>query len=162
MRPHFPQDRQFRPIRRRQVLAIIAAGLAGLAAPVFLRARQTLRTIAIGLTPAVLSDDLELLSTSKSYLETTIGRSVQLVLRKTYQEITAVLVSGQLDAAWICGYPYVAFRDRLEVVPAPIWRGNPLYQSYLITRKDNPATSLDDLNAGVTHSPTQIAILVIS
>lgn len=43
-----------------------------------------------------------------------------------------MLVSGQLNAAWICGYPFVQYRDRLDLIATPSWNGKPLYQSYLI------------------------------
>jgi phosphonate transport system substrate-binding protein len=90
-----------------------------------------------------------LLSALKTYLETATGRSVKLVLRRTYQEITTLLVSSQLDAAWICGYPFVAFRDRLDLLAAPIWRGKPLYQSYIIAGKGSAPASVEDLRGSV-------------
>ena len=94
---------------RRAVLGSLSALLAPLPA---LKAAETLR---FGLTPVFLSDDLQLLADLKAYLETATGSPVELVTRRTYQEITALLVAGQLDAAWICGFPYVAFRDRLTL-----------------------------------------------
>jgi phosphonate transport system substrate-binding protein len=76
-----------------------------------------------GLTPVFLSNDLELLGHLRAYLEAKLGGPVELVSRRTYQEITALLVSGQVHAAWICGYPYVQFRDKLELVATPSWQG---------------------------------------
>jgi phosphonate transport system substrate-binding protein len=104
-----------------------------------------------GLTPVFLSNDLELLSRLRSYLERVVGGPVRLVTRRTYQEITSLLVSGQLDAAWICGYPFVAYRPQLALVAVPLWRGQPLYRSYLIAGRDREASSLDDLKAD-THA----------
>jgi phosphonate transport system substrate-binding protein len=86
-----------------------------------------------GLTPVFLSNDLELLGHLRAYLEAKLGGPVELVSRRTYQEITALLLSGQVHAAWICGYPFVQFRDELELVATPSWQGAPLYRSYLIT-----------------------------
>jgi len=85
-----------------------------------------------GLTPVFLSNDLELLGHLRSYLSERMRGPVELVTRRTYQEITAMLVSGQLQAAWICGYPFVQYRPDLELVATPSWHGKPLYQSYLI------------------------------
>jgi phosphonate transport system substrate-binding protein len=85
-----------------------------------------------GLTPVFLSDDLELLWQLQGYLASKLGGSVELVSRRTYQEITALLVSGQIHAAWICGYPYVQYKADLDLVATPSWNGMPLYQSYLI------------------------------
>jgi phosphonate transport system substrate-binding protein len=87
----------------------------------------------------------------KAYLSRAIGRPVHLISRRTYQEITALLISRQVDAGWICGYPFVAYRSDLALVAVPIWRGKPLYQSYLICRSDLKAESLADL-AGTIHA----------
>jgi phosphonate transport system substrate-binding protein len=109
------------------------------------------RGITFGLTPVFLSNDLDLTDRLGAYLSRTCGTSVQLVTRRTYQEITSLLVSGQLDAAWICGYPYVVFRDQLELVAVPVWRRQPLYQSYIIVPDARPATDIADL-AGDVHA----------
>nr|WP_083255831.1 PhnD/SsuA/transferrin family substrate-binding protein [Methylobrevis pamukkalensis] len=106
-------------------------------------------TLRFGLTPVFLSSDLELLARLETYLGTATGYPVELVTRRTYQEITTLLVSGELDAAWICGYPYVAFRDRLSLVAVPVWRGRPLYQSYLIVASGRAARAIGDLEGEV-------------
>lgn len=138
-----------RSVRRRTALGIMGGGLASLALPRLAGAQETEQPLSVGLTPVFLNNDVELLSALKSYLETAAERPVKLVLRRTYEEITTLLVSGQLDAAWICGYPYVTFRDRLELLAVPVWRGRPLYQSYIITGTDNPSASASDLRGSV-------------
>lgn len=85
-----------------------------------------------GLTPVFLSNDLELLTHLRNYLASKMGSPVELISRRTYQEITALLVSGQVHAAWICGYPYIQYKTDLDLVATPSWHGKPLYQSYLI------------------------------
>jgi phosphonate transport system substrate-binding protein len=107
--------------------------------------------IRFGLTPVFLTDDLMLLDRLKIYLEAACDSSVHLVTRRTYQEITALLVSGQLDAAWICGFPYVVYRNALELVAIPVSRGRPEYQSYLISRMGRRYSGLPDL-AGDVHA----------
>jgi phosphonate transport system substrate-binding protein len=102
-----------------------------------------------GLTPVFLTNDLELLTRLKAYLSRKTGRDVQLVQRRTYEEITALLLSGQLDGAWICGYPFAQFRQQLSLVAVPIWRGKPLYQSYLIAPKGRLAKGIDDLKGDI-------------
>ncbi|OHV17584.1 phosphonate ABC transporter substrate-binding protein [Methylorubrum extorquens] len=101
--------------------------------------------LKFGLTPVCLTSDLELLAHLRSYLERFLARPVRLVTRRTYQEITALLVSGQLDAAWICGFPAIEYRTRLAISAVPIWRGKSLYQSYLIADRSRTADDLDDL-----------------
>lgn len=135
-----------KPGRRR---FIIAAGLA--AAGSGLRVRAEAPSLTFGLTPVFLSNDQELLRLIRGYLEAATGAQVALVQRRTYQEITAMLLAGQIDAAWICGYPFVRHRDALALVAVPVWRGRPVYQSYLIARAGRGAATLGDL-AGDIHA----------
>lgn len=107
-------------------------------------------TIRFGLTPVFLTSDLELLGRLQAYLEKSTGRPVSLVTRRTYQEITALLISRQLDAAWICGYPFIANRPQLQLAAVPIWRGRPLYQAYVIVGADRTnIREFDDLKGDI-------------
>lgn len=81
----------------------------------------------------------------RAYLERATGRSIELVSRRTYQEVTTLLVARELDAAWICGYPFVRFRSALKLLAVPIWQGRPLYQSYIITQANRAAHDVVDL-----------------
>jgi phosphonate transport system substrate-binding protein len=103
--------------------------------------------LQFGLTPVFLTNDLELLTQLKSYLTRKCGTEVQLVQRRTYEEITTLMLSGQLDAAWICGYPFAQYRSDLALVAVPLWRGKPLYQSYIIVPADRDVSSIDDLGS---------------
>lgn len=107
--------------------------------------------LSFGLTPVFLDSDVELLAQLQTYLERRTGRPVELVKRRTYQEITALLISGQLDAAWICGFPFVQFEDRLSLLAVPVYRGQPLYQSYIIVHAGDPAARFEDLR-GSSHA----------
>ena len=132
---------------RRQLLA----GLAGAGALTLFAGRSlaTSGEVRFGLTPVFLTSDLELLTQLRSYLSAALGRPVTLVTRRTYQEITALLLSGQLDAAWICGYPFIQYRERLSLVAVPVWRGRPLYQSYLIVDQDRTVAGITDLRGDI-------------
>lgn len=142
-------DRAFaHGLNRRAFLLLSAAGAAVL--PQVSRAQnKSVEPILFGLTPVFLNNDLELLGALRSYLETATGRPVELVTRRTYQEVTALLVSGQLDAAWICGYPYLQFKDKLELVAVPEWNGKPYYQSYLIVSAEREADDVRDLKGDI-------------
>ncbi|MGI9382461.1 MAG: PhnD/SsuA/transferrin family substrate-binding protein [Methyloligellaceae bacterium] len=120
-------------------MALLAAGSRTLASG----------DLRFGLTPVFLTNDLELLERLQSYLANMTGRTVRLIQRRTYQEITALLISGQLDAAWICGYPYIRYRDQLQLLALPVWNGRPLYQSYLIVDDDRAAKDIGDLRGDI-------------
>jgi phosphonate transport system substrate-binding protein len=105
--------------------------------------------IRFGLTPVFLNNDLELLARLQSYLSRSTGHEVALVQRRTYEEITSLLLSGQLTAAWICGYPFVAATADLSLVAVPVWRGKPLYQSYIIVDADRAIARLEELRDDV-------------
>lgn len=138
-----------REVSRRVALAglgAIGVSAGALAMPAVVRARSP---VTFGLTPVFLDSDLELLDLLTRYFAARIGQPVRLVKRRTYQEITAMLLSGQLDAAWICGFPYVQYRDRLSLMAVPIYQGRPLYRSYLIVGKDRPVTSMANLRGDI-------------
>lgn len=132
---------------RRRFVAGAAAGM--LSAVAIKGAVGAETTFKFGLTPVFLTSDLELLSHLKFYLSASMGGPVELVTRRTYQEITALLVSGQVQAAWICGYPYVQFRDELDLVATPVWQGQSLYQSYLIAAAGREAEGWANLEDDV-------------
>jgi phosphonate transport system substrate-binding protein len=130
--------------------ATLALGIGAVATAVSGRStRAQGESFKFGLTPVFLSNDLELLAALRSYLSNAIGEAVELVNRRTYQEITALLVSGQIHSAWICGYPYVQFKPDLDLVATPVWHGRPLYQSYLIASADRIADDWTALNGDI-------------
>lgn len=105
--------------------------------------------IRFGLTPVFLTNDLELLGRLQSYLQRATGHPVELITRRTYQEITALLTSRQLDAAWICGFPYVVHRTELQLVAVPLWHHKPLYQSYLIVDRERKGSGILNLRGDI-------------
>ena len=136
--------------RRKLLLRTAAAAVAGfIARPAWGSAAGD--PIRFALTPVFLTSDLELLERLKSYLEAATGRPVQLVTRRTYQEITALLVSGQVDGGLDLRLSVCRLRAQLALVAVPVWRGKPLYQSYLIADARTEAPSIDDL-AGDIHA----------
>ena len=132
-------------MHRRNLLATGVAAAVSAAMPAWTEPPG----LIFGLTPVFLTNDQELLHLIRSYLEAATGSRVQLVQRRTYQEITAMLLAGQIDAAWICGYPYVRHRAELALVAVPVWHGQPLYRSYLIGRPEREADTLADLRGDI-------------
>ncbi len=135
-------------ISRRRFVAIAGAALSVLPAA---GARSATQPVRFGLTPVFLDSDVELLNTLKSYLTRAVGQDVELFKRRTYQEITLMLLSGEIDAAWICGFPFVRYQEKLSLLGVPLYKGQPLYQSYIIVNTSNPATTIEELR-GQTHA----------
>lgn len=131
---------------RRATLRAIVGAAACLSAPAI---AQRSRPVQVGLTPVFLTSDLELLGNLQTYLEIAWKCEVQLLTRRTYQEITTLLVTDQIDAAWICGYPYVQYRDRLNLLAVPLWQGQPLYRSYVIVEASRTAETFDQLKGDI-------------
>jgi phosphonate transport system substrate-binding protein len=106
--------------------------------------------VRIGLTPVFLDDQVSFLSQWRAWLEDRLGRSVSFVQRGNYREVVDLLRNGKIDFAWLCGYPYVRYRRELKLVAVPLWRGRPLYQSYLIVpADDNRSRTLADLKGRI-------------
>lgn len=133
---------------RRQFIGLLGGSTVFAVTPPFNQAYPA-ASLNFGLTPVFLNNDIELLTRLKAYLSRKTGRDVQLVQRRTYEEITALLLSGQLDGAWICGYPFAQFRQQLSLIAVPVWRGKPLYQSYLIAPRGRLVTGIDDLKGDI-------------
>ena len=121
---------------------LIGAGIAFASEPV--RA-ATANSVSFGITPLFLDSDIELLGMMEQYLVNQLQRPVELVKRRTYQEITTMLLSGLLDAAWICDDPYVQHEDQLALLAVPLYHREPLYQTYVIVNEVSAARSFDDI-----------------
>lgn len=104
-----------------------------------------------GLTPVFLDNDAVVIEQIRSTLRGAMDRPIELVQRRTYEEITGLLLEGSIDAAWLCGYPFLKHRAALSLIAVPVWRDRPLYRSYLIAMPGDPARGLPDLDGG-THA----------
>jgi phosphonate transport system substrate-binding protein len=125
----------------------VVFGVAALTAP-WVRAQGSL-SFRFALTPVFLDNDAAVIGALRAALASGMGQEIELVQRRTYQEISGALLDGSVDSAWTCGYPYLQHRSDFSLLGVPVWRGNPLYQSYLIVGADDPALGLDDLRGGV-------------
>lgn len=132
-------------IRRRLLLALAALPAWPVAA-----SSGDVAAIRIGLTPVFLDDQVGFLGKWRIWLEQKLGRPVSFIQRGNYREIVDLLRSGKIDFAWLCGYPYVRHRHELHLVAVPLWRSQPLYQSYLIVPSDDIHTkTIADLRSKV-------------
>lgn len=135
------------PARRRALSRLLSLPMLVLASAAPARTKSALR---IGLTPVFLDDQIGFIARWRRYLEEKMARPVGFIQRGNYREIVDLLLTGKLDCAWLCGYPYVRHRHRLRLVATPLWQGKPLYQSYLlVAASDRQYQRLDQLRGKV-------------
>ncbi len=117
-------------MRRRDCLGLLAA----LAWPALGTAAESGpdRTLRIGLTPVILADQAAFLTRWAAYLEERCSVPLRFVARESYQPVLDLLLTQRVDAAWICGYPFVLHERDLSLLAVPSWADEPLYRSYLI------------------------------
>lgn len=131
---------------RRAVLAALGAGVCAVATGA--RAREP--ALRMGLTAVFLDDEVRFLHRWRAYLERRLGRRIEFVQRGRYSETVELLRKGYLDAAWVCGFPYVRFKSELRLLAVPVFEGKPLYRSYLIVpASDSTTRSILDLREKV-------------
>lgn len=129
-------------VNRRRYLA---AGMCGAAAAAVSLPGWGADRLRIGLTPVILADQVAFLSRWGRYLGSRVGIDVEFVARESYQSILDLLFSRQIDAAWICGYPFVRFESGLSLLAVPLYHGQPFYQAYLI-RSKTPVPEIEGWN----------------
>lgn len=85
------------------------------------------------------------------YIGGELGAEVQLIQRKTYEEINEIFGKGEIDLAFICSGPYATGKDiyGFEILATPQVRGSPFYQSYLIVNQASPIHTFEDLRGKV-------------
>lgn len=85
------------------------------------------------------------------YIGEHINQPFQMVHRRTYEEMDALLERGEVKVAFICSSPYVRNRERfgVELLVAPSVNGKAIYHSYIIVHKDSPLKSFEDLKGKV-------------
>ena len=97
--------------------------------------------VLIGTTPVFLDDQAMFLDRWRKYMERRLGRPVGFVQRGSYRDITNLILAGKLDFAWVCGPPYIANRANMILAAVPVFKGKPLYQSYLIVPATDKTTA---------------------
>jgi phosphonate transport system substrate-binding protein len=134
-------------LHRRTLMAGLAATMLGL--PAVLRAQPA--AFRFGLTPVFLDNDWQLLEHLRNHLSAEMSRPVDFVQRRSYKEVTALLLMGEIDAAWLCGYPLLQNIDRLAALALPVWQNAPLYRARVITAAGRVAQDIVDLK-GDAHA----------
>lgn len=97
--------------------------------------------IRFGTTPVFLDNQVALLAQWRRYLQQKLGRPVIFLQRGSYREILDLLLSDAVDAAWLCGYPFVLEEPKLQLVAVPSYQHAPLYRAHLIVPAHDTRTA---------------------
>lgn len=81
------------------------------------------------------------------YVSRKLGRPVEIIQKKTYQEVNDMLERNELDLAFVCSGPYVNGHEKfgMELLVAPLLYGKPFYQAYFIVHRDSTIKDLKEL-----------------
>ncbi len=81
------------------------------------------------------------------YIDERLDKKIVFVDREDYAEINSLLKTSAIDAAFVCGGPYVdGHKDfGMELLVAPKAYGETVYYSYIIVPKESDVKSFDDL-----------------
>ncbi len=98
---------------------------------------------------AVLSPEgtVESYAELADYLGEQLGRPAQIVQRRTYAEVNALIAANEVDIAFVCTSAYVAGHDLsiMDLLVIPEIAGETVYRSALIVPASSPAMSMEDL-----------------
>ncbi len=84
------------------------------------------------------------------YLSQKLGRPVEMVQRRSYAEVNALIRTGEVDLAFVCTSSYLAGRSfGMRLVVAPQVNGEITYTAKLIVPAQSTARSLEDLRGAV-------------
>lgn len=81
------------------------------------------------------------------YVGAKLGRPIELIQKKTYDEVNAMIEKRELDLAFVCSGPYVSGHKKfgMELLVAPLLYGKPFYQAYFIVHKDSSIRDIEGL-----------------
>ena len=106
--------------------------------------------IAVG---AVMSPEgtVESYSDLAAYFAEQLGRPVEVVQRRTYEEINELVASNAVDIAFVCTSAYVAGHDagEMDLLVIPEIGGETVYRSVIIVPAASTAKTIEDLRGGV-------------
>jgi phosphonate transport system substrate-binding protein len=110
------------------------------------------QTLRIGVA-AVLSPEgtVESYAELAKYLGERLGRPAELVQRRTYAEVNALIDAGEVDLAFVCTSAYVRGRaaGSMDLLVVPEIEGSLVYHSSIIVPASSTARSIEDLRGGV-------------
>lgn len=125
------------PVLCAAVVAFLTAGMPAKAAD----------PLRIGMVPdaGATQVSVEEKAPLRAYLETAIGRPVDLIIPTNYNATVEGLGNGSLDIAYLGGLTYIKAHERYGVVPLVQREEDRQFHSLFITQATSPIKSLADL-----------------
>lgn len=129
--------------------SVVALLLFGIQQNAFAQSNQVVKIgVASMITPV---DAVKYYQDVIDHIGEQIKQPVQMVHRRTYDEMDALLEKGEVKIAFICSAPYVKNRERfgVELLVAPNVHGKATYHSYIIVHNDSAMKSFPELKGKV-------------
>ena len=102
---------------------------------------------------AVLSPEgtIDSYSGLADYLGDQLNRPVELIQRRTYEEVNDLVAANEVDVAFVCTSAYVAGHDQsiMDLLVIPEIEGETVYHSVIIVPTSSSATKFEDLRGTV-------------
>lgn len=102
----------------------------------------------IGVIPAQTEGEMEVaMEKLQAILSKELDRKVEIEVYPDYNGVVESMNYDQIDMAYLGPLTYVIAEanSNAQAIITQLVEGEPFYHSYVITHKDNPATSLDEL-----------------
>jgi phosphonate transport system substrate-binding protein len=135
------------------LLGLVSSGLGQ--APKATAPPPTIPPVRIAMSAAFVSESgMPVFQKINDYLSAKSGIPCEFITGLSYETINKMLAVGAVDAAYVCGLPYVIERDKAQpsvaLLVAPVmkdarYHDQPKYFSDLVVKKESPFQSLADL-----------------
>ncbi len=137
-------SRETASLARRRLLGGLGGLVLGAALP-RVASSAPRSSISVGFTPAFVHDQHALLGDWRRHMERTLGLHVEIKQRDSYRETMDLLRLKQLDFAWVCDYPFLMLKDLVRLLAVPVYKGQPLYRSYIIVPAGNRGLHVESI-----------------
>lgn len=108
------------------------------------------RPFHIGLPQSIIQTQYELVADWQQYMQNKLHRHVEFVSSGKLNGSMLQLHLGKMDFAWVTDYPKLAPGFQVRLLAVPLYKGRPLFASYLIvSSNDTQTTSLMQLKGKV-------------
>lgn len=137
-------------VRRLKVLGLIVTVLLSSSPALFAQssAHPGKKGLRVGISGIISpKETISIYQQILYYLGEQLGVPVEMVQRRTYDEMDQLLRNQEVDFAFICSGPYVKDHAEFgaEIIAAPQARGEKVYYAYIITAPDSAINNFDDL-----------------